>query len=225
MIEFIKKLLRPYGKGWFVSQLDPKATILDVGCGNNSPYKVKLFLPHCHYTGIDIELHKHTKPLLTDVYVESSPDEFAADIERLDVLFDGVISSHNLEHCNERDRTLLAMLNKVKPAGKIFISFPTENSIVFPSRKGTLNYFDDETHKQKPPHFQKVLRTLNENDFNIIYKNKNYAPKFLYHVGLIFEPLSKLLAKKMIGTWEYYGFESIIIAEKIDTGFTQSEEV
>lgn len=214
MIEIIKKLLRTYGKGWFISQLDPTAKILDVGCGNNSPYKTKSLLPKCQYTGIDIELHKHTKPILCDVYISSTPNDFASDIEQLNTLFDAIISSHNLEHCMERERTLIAMLDKIKPGGKIFMSFPTESSVDFPSRNGTLNYFDDGTHQYSPPDFEKILQTLNEKRFNVIYSNKNYSPKLLYFVGMILEPISKCLRKKMLGTWEYYGFESIIIAEK-----------
>lgn len=225
MKEIIKIILRPYGKGRFITGLDRKAEILDVGCGNNSPYKTKSLLPKCHYTGIDIELHKHTKPLLCDVYVSSSPDDFATDIEQLNTLFDAIISSHNLEHCIERERTLIAMLDKVKLRGKIFMSFPTETSVDFPSRNGTLNYFDDETHQYRPPDFEKILQILSEKGFSVIYRCRNYSPTLLYFIGMLLEPISKFLGKKMTGTWEYYGFESIIIAEKLDTNEKNREEL
>lgn len=103
-----------------ISNLNPTAKILDIGCGSNSPYLAKFLLPDHHYTGIDIEFYKHTKSHLADVYITSLPEEFVADIQWLDVLFDAIISSHNLDHCNQRERTLSAILDKTKLKGKIF---------------------------------------------------------------------------------------------------------
>ena len=53
MRNIVSKLLRPYGKISFLSNLQHDAKILDVGCGNDSPYKIKSILPFSFYTGLD----------------------------------------------------------------------------------------------------------------------------------------------------------------------------
>jgi len=49
----------------------------------------------------------------------------------------------------------------------------------------------------------------------IMTYKKKYQPIGLYFIGFLVEPFSKLFNKVLIGTWEYYGFETIIIARKI----------
>lgn len=56
---------------------------------------------------------------------------------------------------------------------------------------GTLNYYDDPTHKDAPPDFQSVLRVLNEHNLKILYANPRYSPVLLRVVGFLIEPLSK----------------------------------
>jgi hypothetical protein len=82
-----------------------------------------------------------------------------------------------------------------------------------PSRKGTLNYLDDSTHIGNPPDYYDIIKTLTQNNFQIIFSKKNYHPKIMGLIGRILEPLSIAKNKVMTGTWEYHGFESIIIAK------------
>lgn len=213
--QFLSAIIRPSGKISFISKLKPNSKLFDVGCGNNSPYFVKKILPKCHYTGIDIGDYNQIKPNLADKYIVTTPSDFANEIRRLENTFDAVISTHNLEHCNDRNETLKAMLFALKKDGELFISFPSEGSVNFPSRQGTLNYFDDETHKHTPPIFQSIVDMLDENNFQIIYSIKSYRPFLLRTLGFLFEPISKVRKKVLIGTWEYYGFESIIRAKKL----------
>ena len=93
----IRCLLRPRGKHAFLRQLPAHARILDVGCGNNSPFVVKTILPLCHYTGVDIGDHNQTKPNVADEYLLTSPEDFARRISLFVACFDAVISAHNLE--------------------------------------------------------------------------------------------------------------------------------
>jgi SAM-dependent methyltransferase len=211
----IELFLRPNGKVSFLSTLDPKAKIFDVGCGNNSPYLTKAILPDCEYTGIDIEDYNQAKPNLADNYIMTTPSEFSTEIAKHSHTYDAVISAHNLEHCDDRDATLHAMLAAVKINGKIFLSFPCMKSIHFPPRYGTLNYFDDYTHKTNPPDFDAVIDTLLKNNFQILFSRKQYRPKLLWMLGFLLEPFSKLKKKNLKGTWEYYGFETIILAKRI----------
>jgi SAM-dependent methyltransferase len=212
--DLIIKFIRPNGKIDFLFSLPKNASILDVGCGNNSPYRTKRIIPNSTYTGIDVGDYNQTKPNKADSYVITTEENFSHEIFKFSNEFDAVISCHNIEHCNEREKTLEAMLKALKPGGKIFMSFPCEQSKYFPKRRGTLNYFDDPTHKFDPPKFTHLLATLNEFEFQVLYCKKNYRPKLLGLIGLLTEPLSKLGNKNLIGTWEYYGFESIIIARK-----------
>jgi SAM-dependent methyltransferase len=126
--------------------------LLDVGCGNNAPYITKTLFPLFHYTGIDVADYNQSSPNLADQYIVTTPEQFHENIVKLGK-FDCVVSSHNLEHVDEREKTLVAMISAVKNGGYIFLAFPTEASVHFPSRKKTLNYFDDPTHKESPPIF------------------------------------------------------------------------
>ena len=53
----------------------------------------------------------------------------------------------------------------LKKGGIIYLVTPSEKSIDFPSREGTLNYYDDKTHKYKPIN----LTGLNQNLRKIIF--------------------------------------------------------
>lgn len=101
----------------------------------------------------------------------------------------------------------------LKPQGLLFLAFPSEDSVRFPSRKGTLNYYDDDQHKDNPPVFDDVVKTLEKYGIEIKYRNRAYKPKFLYVVGSLLEPISALLKKSMFGqygTWAFWGFEAVI---------------
>lgn len=209
-----KNILRPNGKINFLSNLEKSVEILDVGCGNNSPYNIKKIVPNCVYTGIDVGDHNQTKPNLADTYIISTPENFAGSIATYYNKFDVVMSSHNLEHCNDRQNSLEAMLNAVKVGGKIFLSFPCEQSVKFPNRQGTLNYYDDPTHQAIPPNFLETINTIRKLGFDIDFSVQNYSPAILKFIGFLLEPVSKLSKRITVGTWEYYGFESIIIASK-----------
>lgn len=210
----IKKFLRKNGKYDFISKLDSHSSILDVGCGNNSPFYTKKILPNCNYTGIDVGYFNQSKPLLADNYVIATPENFSNLISKFTSSFDAVISSHNLEHCDDRKATLEAMLDVLKVGGKLFLSFPCERSIGFPQRTGSLNYYDDPTHKFSPPNFTETLMTIKSKGFEIEFAVKNYSPVILRLFGMACEPLSRMRNRVMVGTWEYYGFESIIVGQK-----------
>ena len=208
--QIIELLLRPKGKVAFLVRLKADASILDIGCGNNSPYRFKKILPRCSYTGIDIGEYNQTKPNLADQYIITRPENLSGEIAKLTSSFDAVVSSHNLEHCNDRQEMLAAMLQSVKPGGLIYLSFPCQESIDFPKREGTLNYFDDPTHRVGPPNFDLLITELTRNGFQILYSERRYRPKVLWLFGCLFEPISARKRRNVRGTWEYWGFESIV---------------
>lgn len=212
---FVNRILRKNGKVDFISRLPDNATILDVGCGNNSPFHVKSLKPHSKYTGIDVGVYNQNIGNPADSYIITTPEKFAKRVAEFKGAFDAVISAHNIEHCNEPGQTLDAMIGAIRPGGKIFLSFPCADSVNFPSRLGTLNFYDDETHRGQPPEFDKIIHSLTQGNFQILYAKRNFRPLFFAVCGFLMEPLSRFRKKVLRGTWEYYGFESIIIAQKI----------
>lgn len=212
------RFLRPNGKVHFLEKLDRDSSILDVGCGNNSPYQVKSVVPHSTYTGLDIGDYNQTKPNKADRYILTSPDEFAREVGKFNEEFDAVISSHNLEHCNDRYATFLAMLRATRVGGRMYVAFPSERSVSFPHRAGTLNYFDDSTHKDAPPDFDRLLKMSLENGFEVLFATRGNQSWLLRLIGLLSEPISRYKKKVLHGTWEYYGFESIIILKRVRLG-------
>jgi SAM-dependent methyltransferase len=209
----LASVLRPRHKMDFLFRLPPKFDLLDVGCGSNSPYLVKSLFPDCTYTGIDVSDYRQTKPNLADHYLLVEPSQFPEGILALGEKFDAVTSSHNLEHCDNRDATLESMMAVLKKGGRLYLSFPSGASVTFPSRSGCLNYYDDPTHKATPPDFDAIIELLSRNGFSILYSAKRYRSTVFWTLGLVSEPISRRRGR-MRGTWEYYGFESIIWAEK-----------
>lgn len=206
---------RPHGLYAFLKKFAKNGVkTLDVGCGNDASFNIKSRFPSLYYIGIDIGEYNLTKPNLADENIIVKSEEFHNEIEKIGPNIDLVISSHNLEHCDDTYATLKSMLSVLKENGVIYLAFPCELSTTFPSRKVTLNYFDDLTHQQNPPNFEKVKQLFEEFNCEIIFESKSYKPFFLWLIGGFQEPFSRFLGKNLQGTWAFYGFESIIWAKK-----------
>ena len=201
-------------KDTFVRNLRDGSKLLDVGCGNNSPFEIKSLKPGIHYTGIDIENYNQSKPNLADSYIVCTPEYFHHELSKFNSFFDAIISAHNLEHVNYPDQTLMAMLKALKKGGVIFLSFPSEQSVNFPSRQGTLNYHDDSSHNNEPPVFSNIITLMLNNNFEILFSSKRYRPLYSWLRGFFNEFRSRKNKKIYSGTWAYYGFETIIWARK-----------
>ncbi len=215
LIKTIRNLLLDYrSKIEFISKLSNNARILDVGCGNNSPKITKYIKPKSYYVGIDIGDYNQDKGSLeaADEYLLCSPEQFADTILSAVGEFDAVISAHNIEHCNSPFDTLTAMCAKVRKGGQLFMAFPSERSVNFPSRKGTLNFYDDKSHIYLPE-FKKIVTHIENSGFKIIYKSSSYRPLGMRLVGMIKD---RIIKDRVTGfTWSHYGFEAIIWAKKL----------
>jgi SAM-dependent methyltransferase len=213
----INQAVKTRGKYAFIARLMPQARVLDVGCGNNSPARFKLLRPDCGYIGLDIGHYRQNEPAsdYADEFLLVEPAGFAAAIERYQGQLDAVISSHNLEHCFAPDRVMEAMLAAIRPGGRIYLSFPCEQSVRFPHRKGNLNFFDDPTHRATPD-WESTLRTLRRAGMRIDFSAARYRPLLLAVLGLLFEPVSAAMRRNGFAgcTWSLYGFESVIWASK-----------
>ncbi len=102
----------------------------------------------------------------------------------------------------------------MRGGGGFYMALPSEEIKNFTSgRNGCLNFYDDCTH-QKVPDWKKINSILNENHMDIIFKVKNNQPYLLHKIGMLNEEKSAELKTVLAGTWELYGFESIIWAKK-----------
>lgn len=206
----------PFGLYNFLGTCARNGHLLDVGCANGSPIRLLSILPTATYTGIDITqsnaavfFGKHNYWYCPD------PAHFASHIKALPTLYDIIISNHNLEHCNDQEATLTAMSNKLAPGGRMYIAVPSLGSINFPTRQGTLNYYDDPTHKGTPPDTHKICRSLENCGMTVLVHQPSYKPLLPFIIGSIQERDSKQTSQIMSGTWAYYGFESIIWATRL----------
>ena len=199
LIKILKKVLKPYGKANFLTSLPKNSRVLDVGCGNNSPHNAKKLRNDIFYVGIDIEdYNQSTKSLdVADEYIIANSNTFSRDIDAIQYDFDAIISSHNLV-----------------AGGKFYLAFPSSQSVKFPKRTNTLNYFDDTTHVDLPPNVPWVLSVLKEFNLHVDVFSDGYRPLILRLLGMLIEPISILTGKRYLGSWEYHGFETIIIASK-----------
>lgn len=214
----MRRLLYPHGKDLFLRSLRnvPETRILDVGCGNRSPQVVKSILDKVYYVGIDVGDYNQTNASkkYADEYHIVSGEEFAAEIEKHKDAFDAVISSHNIEHCKEPERVLRAMIASLSEGGRIYMAFPSEESQYFPGdRNGCLNFYDDSSHN-KVPNWAKINSILEEQNIQILFRIKNNRPYLLRKIGELNETKSAEMKTVLAGTWEYYGFESIIWGKK-----------
>lgn len=204
--------LRPRGKLAFLKSLPRAAQVLDVGCGNNSPRDAKILRPDLVYTGLDVGNYNQQGSIrYADAYVLVSPADFANAISAHAGQMDALVSSHNLEHCDEPAAVLAAMVAALRPGGRIYLAFPCEQSVRFPRRRGSLNFYDDATHRQVPE-WERVLATLRELGVTLTYACPRYRPGLPAAVGLALEPLAWMLGRSMPGgfTWALYGFESVL---------------
>jgi SAM-dependent methyltransferase len=199
----------------FLVELVDGADVFDIGCGNDSPYKFKAVRPDIRYVGLDVVDYnqEHEPTEYADEYLSVPADGFLAAIRERPNQFDAVVSSHNLEHCHDPDGVVTAMTRALRPGGRIYLAFPSAATLNMPSREGTLNFWDDDTHV-RPPDYQRVLDLLAAEDVTIDFSAKRYRPPARLAVGVLTEPISRVRKKVMPGTWALYGFETVIWGTK-----------
>lgn len=208
-----------YCKDEFLRACPPGARVLDVGCGNDSPAHFKEIRPDLYYVGIDIaDYNQASNPRgEANEYIITTSQEFHGRIGMLPADFDAVVSAHNIEHCDFPYQTLTAMLDVIKPGGRIFLAFPCEASVNFPRRKGTLNFYDDPTHIFLPK-YSTICTAVIEQGFRIDIAKKRYRPLARALTGLVKEPRCRLQGTVEGEIWSLYGFETIIWGTRLAEG-------
>jgi len=211
----LKKRLDRFSKWRFLTELKDGAAILDVGCGGHSPYRTKAVNKTFYYTGIDIQLchFDQRDEQLADEFHIVPAEDFASAIAALGCRFDALISSHNIEHVEAPAAVLRSLCAVLRPGGTMYLSFPSEESVKFPPRRGTLNFHDDPTHQWLPVH-DEIVDLLNECEVEIKDMTIGNRAGIPFVLGGVVEPLSAALNKVLPFTWNYWGFETVILGMK-----------
>lgn len=212
---FIRHMIHPINLGELVRSLPAESRVLDVGCGNHSPTRYKKVNPDILYFGLDIaeyELNAQDYALAEEIRFVGA-NAFDQGISQFGQLFDLIISSHNIEHVDEPVRVMAAMAASLSAGGKLWLSFPSQHSVNLPSRGGCLNFYDDKTHK-KPVDELDMLDRLGAHGLEVLHYKSRYRPVIAYLLGAVQEPFSRLAGHIFSYTWSFWGFETIVIAQK-----------
>jgi SAM-dependent methyltransferase len=208
----LHKLIRPKGKIATISNFT-KGSILDIGSGH-TPKKLAKVFKSLKYLGLDITDHNPTllPSIGSVVLVEKS--NFLPSLKKFKGEFDLVISSHNIEHVDDRWSVLTETAYCCKPEGTLYLSFPSARSVLLPrSHSGTLNYFDDPTHADLPPDLAQCLMILNHMGFCQFEIYESYRPLLARIIGSLVVKLdreSKLKQKLGYFMLAFYGFETVV---------------
>lgn len=190
--------------------------LLDIGAGNHSASLVKHYLPHCQYFGVDID-----KDYNNDEQDFALMEQFwEKDLTQLDfddipnASFDAILMAHIIEHLENGDEVLKALAPKLKNGGVIYIEFPGRKSPHLPSKKGTLNFYDDDTHCRLYTH-EEIESILKKSGFKIL---KSGTRKDWRYIALMpFKIPFHLIKNGFVpGSvyWDWYGFAEFVFAEK-----------
>lgn len=215
ILSTIKIKMRKWGlRSFLVHNAKSGSKILDIGCGNQGSVFLNQILKNPICYGLDVQDYNQTEKSISlyKDYRIVEPSKFSDEIKKFKVNFDVIIINHNIEHCNYPMAVVNNAINALNVNGFIFIATPSIQSEKFPSRKGTLNFYDDITHR-KPINLLNLFE-INSEKMKLIYFTESYKPKFWTFIGFFVEPFSKLMRRKFIGTWDYWGFESILWMQK-----------
>lgn len=192
--------------------------ILDVGCGNHSASRTKKYYPNCIYYGLDRDKNYNNGTADFKAMKKFYEVDLSRNVNNLKTVpndfFDCIILSHVIEHLINGKDVVLGCLPKLKNGGIIYIEFPSPRSVYLPSMRGTLNFYDDASHK-KIYQIKEIENLLKSKNFSIIKSGIRRSPK-----RILFLPIYLLVSLIYTGYvaghvfWDILGFSDYIIAKK-----------
>jgi SAM-dependent methyltransferase len=205
---WILSAIKPAGKQAFLRSI--RGRLLDVGCGNGSPEKIRRNFPELYYVGLDIEPRTGC-----DEFVLAEPEEFDLPLISRSNSFDAIICCHTIEHCLYPLNVVCGIVGALRTGGRAYFSTPSKSSVHLPSRGGCLNFYDDSTHTTPMP--LTLLRSvLEKKGMRVVWYHDKYRPAIPRFFGWLLEPLSRMIGRQIpVLSWAYHGFESVIMAEKL----------
>jgi ubiquinone/menaquinone biosynthesis C-methylase UbiE len=196
--------------------LNNEPMILDVGAGSHSASITKKWLPKCHYTGIDI-----SKSYNNDDADFKAMDEFIEmDLTKLEFdaipenKYDMIVMSHVIEHLHNGDKVIAGMLPKLKKGGIIYLEFPSERSVHFPSKRETLNFYDDPTHCRIFT-VKEISELMTQNHLSILSAGtrRQLINIILMPFKIVYQSITKGYVRGGV-YWDLYGFADYVVAKK-----------
>ena len=197
----------------YLPKKDP--AILDVGAGSHSATITKQWLPDCHYTGIDIANYQND-----EADYKAMNEFFEMDLTKLEFdripenNYDVIVMSHVIEHLHNGDQVIAGLISKLKRGGIIYIEFPSERSVNFPSKPETLNFYDDPTHCRIYT-VKEVSALLVKKQLNILSAGirRQLINILLMPLKIVVQTLTKGYVRGGV-YWDYYGFAEYAVAQK-----------
>lgn len=211
--------LRPFRFNYFYPKLKKQPlTILDVGCGNQSPTVTKKYFPQCIYHGVDRANYNNSDQDMAamDAYFELDLETSVLD-ELSDNVYDLIVLSHVIEHIDNGLDVVERLSKKLKPGGYIYIEYPSLKSLQLPTAHGSLHFCDDDTHKRLY-HMMDIANQLMANGCRIIVaKTRRSKIRILLSpIGFVFNFFYFFLKGSIHSwlMWDIFGFSEFIIAKK-----------
>lgn len=204
----------------------PGTRVLDVGCGNHSPKITKQYYPLCEYHGLDRDRRYNLSEedfSVCEYFWEIDLEDLDAVDQLLNNYFDVVIVSHVLEHLINGDQVLRILISKIRPGGVIYIETPSGISLHLPSMRGTLNFYDDESHVRFYP-LRDIEKILTMSGCRILRSGlrRSWKRIVLFPFAL-FRAL--MLRKPPAGVfWDLLGFAQYVVAQKITESFKNEKK-
>lgn len=214
----MKKIALP-SKFRFIDKIFKKGqpfTLLDVGAGNHSASNTKKWFPACEYYGLDIEKNYNNDAkdfeLMTGFYEKDLTKLEFDDIPNEH--FDVIMMAHIIEHLPNGDEVVKAILPKLKKGGYIYIEYPGIKSTTLPSRKDTLNFYDDPTHVRIYS-VKEISGLLQPAGFNVLKSGirRDWRVMVLMPVKLIHNKI-KYGYVMSSNFWDFFGFAEYVFAQK-----------
>jgi trans-aconitate methyltransferase len=190
--------------------------LLDIGAGNHSASKTKKWFPNCEYHGLD--LNKNYNNDENDFKLMQSFYELNLEELNLDSVpnanFDFIMMAHVIEHLKNGDQVLVKLLAKLKPGGYLYVEYPGIKSTQLPRMKGTLNFFDDDTHVRVYSLTELYNLFLKNNTEIIKGGTRRYIPNILMMPLKVIHNLIKYGKILPSIFWDFFGFAEFILIKK-----------
>ena len=202
----------------FLNKLFKQGTfvLLDIGAGNHSASKTKKWFPNCEYH--DSDLNKNYNNDENDFKLMKSFYELNLEELNLDSVpnahFDFIMMAHVIEHLKNGDQVLVKLLAKLKPGGYLYVEYPGIRSTRLPRMKGTLNFFDDDTHVRVYSLTELYNLFLKNNTEIIKGGTRKYIPNILMMPFKVIHNLIKYGKILPSIFWDFFGFAEFILIKK-----------